>query len=236
MRSGESGNLLLGMLPWQDQERILRDCEQVELHQRQILIEAEERIQHIYFPTSGVVSHLVVLNDGSSIESGMTGNDGFIGLSGHLGAELSPLRFIVQVPGSALRLPATRLRHHAYETPRLQTLLARYSDYMLAVAAQSAACNRLHSVTQRCARWLLRIQDHIKDNEFPLTQETLAQLLGVRRASVSLAAGLLQDAGLISYAYGRVTIIDQQGLEKHACECVGAIRRRHESLFASLLG
>lgn len=236
MTTGETPNFLLSLLPLQDQERILQDCEQVELQLRQVLIEAEERIQHIYFPTSGGVSHLVVLSDGSSIECGMTGNDGFIGLSGYLGAEISPLRSIVQVPGSALRLTTTRLRYYADELPRLQTLLSRYNDFLLAMAAQSAACNRLHSVTQRCARWLLRIHDHIHESAFPLTQETLAQLLGVRRASVSLAAGVLQEAQLIRYAYGRVMILDHQGLENIACECVAAIRRRHESLFAALMG
>jgi CRP-like cAMP-binding protein len=236
MTSSDRHNFLLDLLPVQDQDRILQDCEQVAMEHRQVLIEAEQRIQHVYFPTSGVVSHLVVLNDGSSIESGMTGNDGFIGLSGYLGPELSPLRFIVQVPGSALRLTSTRLRYHAFEMPRLHSLLARYNDFLLANAAQSAACNRIHSVNQRCARWLLRIQDLIGSDEFPLTQETFAQLLGVRRASVSLAAGMLQDAGFIRYAYGRLSILDREGLEGIACECAAAIRRRHESLFASLMG
>jgi CRP-like cAMP-binding protein len=229
-------NLLLGLLPLQDQERVLQDCEQIDLLQRQVLIDAEERIQHIYFPTRGVVSHLVALNDGQSIECGLTGNEGFLGLSAYLGAEISPLRYTVQVPGTALRLTATRLRAHALEMPRLAILLARYNDFSFAMAAQSAACNQLHTITQRCARWLLRVQDLIEEAELPLTQESLAQLLGVRRASVSLAAGVLQEAQIIRFDYGRLRILDTGGLEQMACECIVALRHHHESLFASLMG
>ena len=229
-------NALLDLLPARDQERFLKDCEAIDLEPRQLLIEADELIEHVFFPTSGVISQVIVLSDGNAVECGMIGNDGFIGLSAYLGAELSPTRFIVQIPGQALRLSSSKLRDHVMELPRLQTLLARYNDFLLAVAAQSAACNQLHSVTQRCARWLLRVHDRIEGNEFPLTQEFLAQLLGVRRASVSLAAGVLQDAGTIRYAYGRVTILDRAGLEGRACECAAAIKHRYDSLFASLMG
>ena len=229
-------NLLLNLLPLQDQETILRDCELVDLQPRQVLIEADERIQYIYFPITCVVSQVVILSDGNGIECGIIGRDGFIGLSAYLGTEISPMRFIVQVPGEAWRLPVSQLRIHVIELPRLQTLLARYNDFLLASASQSAACNQLHSVTQRCARWLLRVRGRIDSDSFPLTQELLAQLLGVRRASVSIAAGALQDARVITYAYGRITILNREGLEQMACECVAAMRRRYESLFASLMG
>jgi CRP-like cAMP-binding protein len=229
-------NLLLSLLSVQDQERFLQDCDLVDLETRQVLIETDERIEYAFFPTRGLVSQVIVLSDGNSIEFGMIGNDGFIGLSAYSGIELSPARFIVQLPGEAWRIASTKLREWTVELPRLQSLLTRYNDFLMAVAGQSAACNQLHSVTQRTARWLLRVLDRIEGDEFPLTQELLAQMLGVRRASVSLAASVLQEAGLIRYAYGRVTVLDRQGLEAVACECAAVIRRRYETLFASLLG
>lgn len=229
-------NQLLQLLPLDDQARLLQDAELIALNQREILIESEELIEQAYFPLTGIVSQLTVLKDGNAVESALIGSDGFVGLSSYLGNEISPMRFIVQVPGEAYRIPVVRLRNWVADIPRLQTLLGRYNDFLLAVASQSAACNRLHSVEQRCVRWLLRIHDRIEGDEMPLTQEFLAQMLGVRRASVSLAAGELQEAGLIRYAYGRVTILNRRGLEAVSCECTEAIERRYEALFASLMG
>jgi CRP-like cAMP-binding protein len=164
------------------------------------------------------------------------GSDGYIGLSSHVGDLVSPSRFVVQVPGDAWRIPCARLRNWMSELPRLQALLVRYNDFTLAVAAQASACNRLHRVEQRCARWLLRVRDLTKNEDVPITQDFLAQMLGVRRASVSIAASLLQDAGLIRYSYGRITIVDHPGLERVACECAATLRRRHEASFAPLMG
>jgi CRP-like cAMP-binding protein len=229
-------NLLLDTLAPVDQERFVQDCDAVELEQRQVLVEYDEPIEQVFFPLSGVIAQMAVLSDGNAIESGLIGNDGFVGLSSHFGAEISPMRFQVQVPGEALRISSSKMQVWVLELPRLQTLIARYNDFLLAMAAQGAACNRLHSVTQRCARWFLRVNDRIDGNEFALTQELLAQMLGVRRASVSVAAGELQDAGLIRYVYGRVAVLDEAGLEAVACECVAAARTRYERLFASLMG
>ena len=229
-------NHLLNLLSADDQERFLADCDRVALEQRQILIESEETIDHVFFPTSGVVSQLCVLSDGNAIESASIGADGFVGLTAYLGAEISPLRFLVQVPGEAWRIPAAKLRIWVSDLPRLQVLLGRYGDFLLAAASQVAACNQLHSVEQGCIRWLLGVHDRVSGDEFPLTQEMLAQMLGVRRASVSIAAGVLQDAGLIRYTYGRVVILDRTGLEEVACECAGAVLRRYQTLFASLMG
>jgi CRP-like cAMP-binding protein len=229
-------NLLLNLLPPEDQERLIGDCEPVELEPRQVLIEIDEPIEYVYFPTRGVISHVVGLSDGNFVECGVIGNDGYVGLSAHHGPELSPTRFVVQVAGEACRIDRAGLKTWITRVPRLQTLLSRYNDFLLAVAAQYAACNQLHTVTQRCARWLLRVHDRIEGDEFPLTQEFLAQMLGVRRASVSISAGELQDAGLIRYGYGRVTILERAGLEKAACECAAVMSRRYETLFASLMG
>lgn len=229
-------NSLLQLLPADDQARFLRDAELIALEQRSILIDSEEPIEHVYFPLAGIISQLTVLKDGDTVESAIIGNDGFVGLTSFLGAEISPMRYIVQVPGEAYRVPNARMRRWVSDLPRLQVLLSRYNDFLLAVASQSAACNRLHTVEQRCARWLLRIHDRIDGDEIPLTQEFLAAMLGVRRASVSIAAGVLQDAGLIRYSYGRIAIVNRQGLEGVVCECAEAIQRRYNSLFASLMG
>jgi CRP-like cAMP-binding protein len=201
-----------------------------------MVIESEEFIEHVYFPIDCVVSQLTLLNDGNVIESATIGNEGYVGLTSYLGPETSPLRFMVQVPGEAMRLPAAKLRDWAQDLPRLQVLLGRYGDFLLSAASQTTACNRHHSVQQRCIRWLLRLHDRMPGDEFPLTQELLAQMLGVRRASVSIAAGNLQSQGFIRYTYGRVLILDRDGLERAGCECAEAIRRRYDALFSSLLG
>jgi CRP-like cAMP-binding protein len=217
-------NRLLQLLPVEDQTRLLQDADLVTLTQREILIEPDERFEHAYFPDTCLISQLCVLNDGSAIESGLIGNEGFVGLTSFLGAELSPMRYVVHLPGYAYRMPVGRLRDWVSDVPRLQTLLGRYNDFLLAVASQSAACTGIHSV------------DRVPGNEIPLTHESLAQMLGVRRASVSVAAGLLQDKGVIRYAYGRVTIVDREALEAVSCECSEAVARRYQSLFASLMG
>jgi CRP-like cAMP-binding protein len=174
------------------------------------LIEADERVEHVYLPGSGIASKLTVLSDGCSVESTTIGRDGLIGLSAYLGSEISTSRFIVHVPGEALRITSQRLR---------------------AIAENNKSFTPCSITTpQRCARWLLRVHDLVNGNEFPLTQESLAQMLGVRRASVSIAAGEMQDAGLIRYAYGHVTILDQSRLETVSCECVAVVRRRYQSI------
>jgi CRP-like cAMP-binding protein len=223
-------NQLLCLLTEDDRQLLLKECEVVPLASRQILIEADERPEHVFLPTSGVISKLTILSDGGSVESTTIGRDGLVGLSAYLGTQISAARFLVLVPGEALRLRPQRLHAIAEHNKSIHRLLDHYADYLLAVSAQSAACNRLHSVVQRCARWLLRVHDLVDGNEFPLTQESLAQMLGVRRASVSIAAGELQDAGLIKYAYGRVRIKDQLGLEALSCECFAVIRRRYQTM------
>ena len=229
-------NRLLSLLPVADQQRLLADCDRVTLTQHQIVIESEESIEYAYFPIDCVISQLTLLSDGNVIESATIGNEGYVGLTSYLGSETSPLRYMVQVPGDAMRIPATKLRDWVKGVPRLQVLLGRYGDFLLSAASQTTACNRHHSVQQRCIRWLLRLHDRMPGDEFPLTQELLAQMLGVRRASVSIAAGILQGAGLIRYTYGRVLILDREGLEDAGCECADVIRRRYDSLFSSLLG
>ena len=230
-------NSLLNLLPAQDKESFLASCDLVRLDQHALLIEVDEPIDYSYFPISGLVSLLVVMNDGSTVQAAMIGSEGYIGLSAFAGRELSPFRFVVQTPGEAWRLPSKDLHRWLDETPRLQSLTVRYNDFLLSVAGQTAACNELHSITERCARWMLRVQDRLPPGEsFSLTQEALAQMLGVRRASVSQAASVLQSSGLISYAYGRITVLDLDGLEAASCECTADIRRRYDMLFASLMG
>ena len=228
--AAELANELLSLLSNEDQQLVFKECEPVSLEPRQTLIEADEPVEHVYFPLSGIVSVLAVLNDCNAIEAATIGNDGFAGLSTFLGSDVSPVRFIVQVRGEALRIPSQRLHQLADSQPQLRLVLGRYADFVLGVTAQTAACNRLHNVVQRCARWLLRVHDRLETNEFPLTQEFLAHMLGVRRASVSIAAGQLQDAGYIRYSYARVAILDKAGLESAACECLSVTRRRYETM------
>jgi CRP-like cAMP-binding protein len=229
-------NRLLEILPPDDQQALLNECDLLPMEARDILLDVDEPIDYVYFPVSGVVSQVVLLSDGSLVEATTIGKDGFVGLSAFLGREISPARFIVQVPGETLRMSRVKLADFVEEMPRLRTVLSRYTDFLFALASQSAACNRRHGVTARCARWLLRIHDLVDEDVFPLTQEFLAQMLGVRRASVTVAAGLLQEKGYIRYAYGRVTILDKEGLENSACECIGATRHRYASVFAPLMG
>lgn len=229
-------NRLLSLLPVADQQRLLADCDRVSLQQHQIVIESEEAIEHVFFPIDCVISQLTLLSDGNLIESTTIGNEGYVGLTSYLGPETSPLRFTVQVPGEAMRLPASKLRDWVEDLPRLQVLLGRYGDFLITVASQTIACNRHHSIQQRCIRWLLRLHDRLAGDELPLTQDQLAQMLGVRRASVSIAAGFLQSEGLIRYSYGRVHILDREGLEEAGCECADVIRRRYDALFSSLMG
>jgi CRP-like cAMP-binding protein len=187
--------------------------------QRQVIYQAGTTIEHVYFIEQGLASVLVTMSDGNTIEVRMVGREGLTGLSYILGAEKVLYETIVQVPGSALRMSAALFRAEFDRREELRRIVLRFVNAALAITSQTAACNRMHSIEQRCARWLLMASDRIGSNTLPMTHEFLSKMLGVRRAGVSAAASALQRSGIIRYQRGRVTIVDPAALQASACEC-----------------
>jgi CRP-like cAMP-binding protein len=217
-------NHLLCALSSEDRERVSLYLESVQLETQQILYDAEQRIEWVYFPLSCVVSLLTVMGSGEALEVATVGREGIVGLPILLGVEQVPGRAMVQIPGEALRLPAKILRAEIEQGGILYQQLQRYAQTLFDQVTQLAACDRLHSIEQRLCRWLLMTQDRVGEGQFPLTQALLAQMLGVRRATVSMSASRLQRANLIRYRRGQMEIVDRAGLEELVCECYGKIR------------
>jgi len=205
---------------------VLAELEFVEMRSHDLLNEMGEPIEYCYFMNSGMTSILTIMGDGKGVEVGLTGKEGFIGLPLVVGLKTSATRAIVQITGSAFRLSAARALQALNKCPQLSRRLNRYSQELGIQATQVAACNRLHDVEERLARWLLMSQDRVGGEIVPLTQEFLSHMLGTRRASVTVAAGILQKAGLIKYARGSVTIVNRERLEDAACECYEIITRQ----------
>lgn len=224
------GNKLLAALPNSEYERLFPKLQPVSLPFTQRVYEQNEPIEYLYFINRGVVSMLNIMEDGGAIEVATVGNEGFIGVPLLLGAEHSPLEAFVQIPGDALRIKADVFKREITPGSPSYNLLLRYTQALIDQLGQSAACNRLHSIEERCCRWLLLTQDRVGSDEFPLTHEFLAQMLGVRRASVSIIAAVLQKAGLISYHRGKMMIVDRKGLEAGACECYQVIKAGYDRL------
>jgi CRP-like cAMP-binding protein len=212
-------NRILSALPQAELDRLRSHLQAIALPQGQVLHEAGAAIEYVYFIEQGVGSVLTTMADGRAIEVRMVGRESVIGLAYLFGAEISPLQTIVQVPGSASRMSAPLFRAEFDRRELLRRIVLRLISAALVMTSQNAACNRLHSVEQRCARWLLEASNRIGSDTMPMTQEFLATLLGVRRAGVSATASQLQRSGLIRYRRGRLSIVDRQALEAHACEC-----------------
>jgi CRP-like cAMP-binding protein len=224
-------NALLEPLPDGELEAIAEVAEAVTLELREPIYEIGERIEHVVFPFDCVCSLVSVMEDGRSVEVGTVGREGFVGVPVLLEAGFtSEHRALAQIGGSALRLDAADFQRLVDEAGALRTMLHRYTLALLAQVAQASACNRLHSLEQRCARWMLMTHDRVGHDEFPLTQEFLAQMLGVRRAGVNEAQQALSNAGVISYARGILTILDRAGLERRSCQCYALIRAEHDRL------
>ncbi|WP_197702578.1 Crp/Fnr family transcriptional regulator [Sulfuricaulis limicola] len=198
---------------------MLAASEQVRLVYGDVLCEPGMPIRHVYFPNSGVISLLTPLGGHESVEVGLVGREGMAGMGLFLGSGVSPVQMLVQGSGSATRMKATSFRNEIKRSPALQLGLSHYLYAFMAQVAQTAACNRHHQLGQRLARWLLMTQDRLQSNEFHLTQEFLAHMLGVRRVGVTRAAGLLQEKKLISYRRGSLTVLDRKGLERASCRC-----------------
>ena len=226
------GNSLLEGLPADEIEALRPNLERVRSRMRQVLFEQSEPIHHAYFPQGGVFSLLAEMHDGETVETLTVGSEGMIGLPAVLGASHSPTRAICQVSGWALRVPVHVLIDAAPRDGVLFDRLVRYAQARLTALSRSVACNRLHSAQQRYARWVLTTQDRVGTDEFPITQDFLAQMLGVTRPTISLVGQELQSLQLIHYAQGRLTVDDRKRLENVSCECYRTTREA----FAELLG
>ena len=232
--AGAGGNRLieaLAVLAPSDAAWVATQIEPVDLDIGQLIARAGEPFRHVYFPETAVLSIISRMADGTAVEVGTVGNEGMAGVGVFLGADVSVNETVAQIPGTAGRIESTRFVDGAATRPELRRLLNRYTEAYLTQVAQTAACNRLHGIEARCARWLLMTHDRVGEAErFPLTQEYLAIMLGVRRGGVSLAAGTLRDAGLIRYSRGAIRVVDRAGLETAACECYGIVRRHFDRL------
>lgn len=221
--NGISNEILL-KLPQNECDQLFPKMEFVRLILHQLLHEAGERFKSVYFVNSGLCSVLTVQPDGKSVEVGLIGKEGFVGLPMVVGFHSSPTRVVAQADGTAYRMDAGSLKQVLLHCPVLERELHRFAQRLAMQSTQIAACNRLHDVEERLARWLLMSQERIGSDRLPLTQEFLGQMLGTRRSTVSLAASLLQKAGMITYTRGNVTILDRGKLEEAACDCYGIIQ------------
>jgi CRP-like cAMP-binding protein len=223
-------NKLLAKLPRQELEAVSPDLEPVQLPLKYVLHSPLEPINYVFFVTRGVASLVNETETGDIVEFATIGPEGMVGFPILLGANSVPSRAIMQIPGEGLRMKAADLERALPRTPVLHKLLLRYLMALLNQIAQGTSCNRLHEVQERCARWLLHTDDRVDGNGFPLTQEFLSQMLGVHRPTVTVAAGMLQKAGLIDYTRGHVTIVDRKGLEGASCSCYHVIKKEYDRL------
>ena len=223
-------NHLLAVLPEPDCERLFPRLERVPLSLGAALYESGDQLSHVYFPTTAIVSLLYVMENGASAEIAVVGNEGIVGIALFMGGETMPNRAVVQSAGHAYRLKGQALKQEFNRSGALQHLLLRYTLALLTQMAQTAVCNRHHSVDQQLCRWLLLSLDRLPSNELSMTQELIANMLGVRREGVTEAAGNLQGAGLIHYSRGRITVLDRPGLEARVCECYEVVRKEFRRL------
>jgi CRP-like cAMP-binding protein len=228
-------NLLLAALPDPEWHRWRHFLEKVEMPLGQVLYEAGATLTHVYFPTTSIVSLLYVMENGASAEIAVVGNEGLVGVSLFMGGESTPSRAVVQSAGHGLRLKAQLMKDEFNRAGPVLHLLLRYTQALITQMAQTAACNRHHTLDQQLCRWLLLSLDRLRVNELAMTQELIANMLGVRREGVTEAAHKLQQAGLISYVRGRITVLDRAGLEKRTCECYGVVKREYDRLLPERL-
>ena len=221
---GSAVNRLLGMLPKNEYKRLLPKLKTVSLVLGEILYEPGDAIKHVYFPNDSIISLITEVSETSGLEVGMVGNEGMAGLAVFMGVNSSSIRALVQGSGTAMRMSSAAVRTEANRLGSLHHLLHRYSHSLLTQVSQSSACNRFHFVDARLARWLLMTNDRLGVAEFPLTQEFLSSMLGVRREGVSKAASILQAARLIHYSRGMITVLNRRGLEAKTCECYEIIK------------
>jgi CRP-like cAMP-binding protein len=228
-------NHLLSALPRTEFQRVLPNLEPVSLPLGKALYESGDRLSHVYFPTTAIVSLLYVMENGASAEIAVVGNEGIVGIALFMGGETMPNRAVVQSAGAAHRLKGQLLKFEFNRGGVFQHLLLRYTLAMLTQMAQTAVCNRHHSVDQQLCRWLLLNLDRLPSNVLSMTQELIANMLGVRREGVTEAAKKLQDAGLIDYSRGRITVLDRPGLEARVCECYDVVKKEFTRLLPEVI-
>lgn len=222
-----SENRILAALPVKEYERLAPHLEPVSLNLSQVLFSPDDLIQHVYFPTTSIVSLLTDLEDGSGMEVGLVGHEGLVGISAILGGSETKVA-TVQAEGTAMKIKADELRQEFQRSGVLQMALLRYTHALMTQISQSVVCNARHPVEGRLTRWLLMYHDRLGRDQFELTHEFMANMLGVRRAGISEAAGKLQKMGFIRYHHGHITILDRNGLEEFACECYPTIKEKFE--------
>src|SRR5438105_7833060 len=223
-------NHLLAALPTAEFERLAPHLELVPMPLGEFLYGPGTQLQHAYFPTTAIVSLHYVMESGASTESAGVGNEGVVGISLFMGGDTTPSSAVVQTAGHGYRLESRLLKQEFDRAGLMQRLLLRYTQALITQMAQTAACNRHHSVDQQLCRWLLLSLDRLSSNELSMTQELIANMLGVRREGVTEAAGKLQDAGLISYRRGRITVLDRPGVEARSCECYQVVKSEFDRL------
>jgi CRP-like cAMP-binding protein len=227
-------NRLLAAIPAAEFQRLSQHLELVELSLGQALYESGGRLEHVYFPTTCIVSLLYVLENGASAEIAVVGNEGILGISLFMGGETTPSRAVVQSAGFGYRLRAPLLKEEFNRAGPLLRLLLRYTQALITQMTQTAVCNRHHSIEQQLCRWLLLSLDRLSSSSLTMTQELIANMLGVRREGVTVAARSLQRAGLIRYRRGRIDVLDRPGLEKAVCECYGVVKAEFERLLSDI--
>lgn len=223
-------NRLLAALPSNEYERLLPSLQSVSFSLGEVVYEFGGHLDYVYFPTTSIVSLLYTMENGTSAEMGLTGNDGIVGIALFMGGGTMPNRAVVQSAGGAIRMKAKVLQNEFAQGGEFQRLLLRYTQALITQISQTAVCNRLHSVEQQLCRWLLLSHDRVKADELIMTQELIADMLGVRREGVTVAAGRLQDAGAISYVRGHIKILGRQKLEEAVCECYGVVKDEFDRL------
>ena len=231
--SDRHANRLLGLLRPRDYHLLRPHLHHIALRYRQSLYRANKPIEYVYFIETGVGSLVNTMRNGAAAEVGTIGNEGVVGLPVVLGDDRAPTSVYVQVPGAGWRMKASVFKKEQVRSASMQAVMLRYAHAFFNQVAQSAACNHFHSLDQRCCRWLLMTHDRMQSDEFLLTQEFLAMMLGVQRTGVSAAAGALQKAGLIRYKRGNVTILDRRGLLHRSCECYGVSKREFDRLLGN---
>jgi CRP-like cAMP-binding protein len=230
LSSGPIENHLLAALPNAESQRWLPHLESVDLPLGQVLYESGTTLSHVYFPTTAIISLLYVMENGASAEIAVVGNDGIVGISLFMGGEFTSSRAVVQSAGLGFRLKAQKMQEEFNRAGPVLRLLLRYTQALITQMSQTAVCNRHHSLDQQLCRWLLLSLDRLEGNQLVMTQELIANMLGVRREGVTEGALKLQQAGLIEYARGRITVLDRVALERRSCECYAVVKKEYDRL------
>ncbi|HWW07015.1 Crp/Fnr family transcriptional regulator [Collimonas sp.] len=228
-------NHLLAALPEAEWQRWLPQLEAIEMPLGQVLYESGSTLNYVYFPTTSIVSLLYLLENGASAEIAVVGNEGLVGVSLFMGGETTPSRAVVQSAGQGFRLRARVMKEEFNRAGPVLHLLLRYTQALITQMSQTAVCNRHHTLDQQLCRWLLLSLDRLQGNDLVMTQELIANMLGVRREGVTEAAGSLQTAGLIRYVRGHITVLDREGLEKRTCECYAVVKKECDRLLPDKL-